>query len=346
MKKINILLFFLSALFMFSACSKDEDKVYLLTAENATAPTVNVEGASNIVVSEEIMNTFPAILNWSRANFGKDIVVEYILEMDTTESFATAKSTSLGNTVFSRALSTSELNTWAMGFGGYDSETNEVFETFLNMRILATPRLESSTVVNKPDTLYSNTVSFMVLPYVAEVPFKDVIYLTGSLISGVDEWNNDANGIGKGLQILFADDSKIDNKKYTYTGSFKANAEFKMPIAAGKWDPCWGGKGTAAGSLVLENNSANVTGPSTAGVYTLSIDLDAETYSFAAYTGATTSHTFIGIVGDATAGGWDTDTELTQVSPHIWVATSADLIPGKLKFRADKGWDINWEENP
>lgn len=48
-----------------------------------------------------------------------------------------------------------------------------------------------------------------------------------------------------------------------------------------------------------------------------------------------------GIIGDATPGGWDSDTAL-QPSDNglVWTGTMA-LKSGELKFRANNGWDIN-----
>ena len=48
-----------------------------------------------------------------------------------------------------------------------------------------------------------------------------------------------------------------------------------------------------------------------------------------------------GIIGDATSGGWDTDTPLTyNAADATWTVTT-DLIAGKFKFRANNDWAIN-----
>lgn len=51
----------------------------------------------------------------------------------------------------------------------------------------------------------------------------------------------------------------------------------------------------------------------------------------------------IGIIGTATPGGWDTDTDLNQsaTDPNVWTLT-LDLVQGECKFRQDNAWDINW----
>ena len=48
-----------------------------------------------------------------------------------------------------------------------------------------------------------------------------------------------------------------------------------------------------------------------------------------------------GIIGDATAGGWDSDQNMTWDSDKkCWTATLT-LTDGTMKFRANGGWDIN-----
>lgn len=48
-----------------------------------------------------------------------------------------------------------------------------------------------------------------------------------------------------------------------------------------------------------------------------------------------------GIIGDATSGGWDTDTPLTYNAADATWTVITDLIAGKFKFRANNDWAIN-----
>jgi hypothetical protein len=51
----------------------------------------------------------------------------------------------------------------------------------------------------------------------------------------------------------------------------------------------------------------------------------------------------IGIIGSATPGGWNDDTDLIRnpSNPYKWSKTLT-LTGGEAKFRADNGWDVNW----
>ena len=53
-----------------------------------------------------------------------------------------------------------------------------------------------------------------------------------------------------------------------------------------------------------------------------------------------------GIIGDATANGWDSDQDMTwDEEKHCWCATIT-LTDGTIKFRANDGWDINFGGDP
>lgn len=76
-------------------------------------------------------------------------------------------------------------------------------------------------------------------------------------------------------------------------------------------------------------------------------ELDTELYSNVVSVAITTfaPYNSVGIIGDATAGGWDTDTDMHRpdaANPTGWVATLY-LEGGKsVKFRASDAWDTNW----
>ncbi len=51
----------------------------------------------------------------------------------------------------------------------------------------------------------------------------------------------------------------------------------------------------------------------------------------------------VGLIGSATPGGWDADTNMVQSldSAHLW-SMVIDLNVGAVKFRLDDAWDVNW----
>jgi hypothetical protein len=54
----------------------------------------------------------------------------------------------------------------------------------------------------------------------------------------------------------------------------------------------------------------------------------------------------VGVIGDATPGGWDNDTNLIKnpSNPYKWSGTIT-LTDGEAKFRADNDWAVNWGGN-
>lgn len=73
-----------------------------------------------------------------------------------------------------------------------------------------------------------------------------------------------------------------------------------------------------------------------AGYYKIDVDLNAKTM-------ALTPVTTIGVIGDATADGWNSDQDMTyNATDHCWEISNIELKVGTFKFRANDDWAINW----
>lgn len=162
---------------------------------------------------------------------------------------------------------------------------------------------------------------------------KQVLYLTGDLIDGVAEWANSYDEIGDGLQVLFSDNSDSDGK-YTYTGLFNGDSDFKLPTVAGSATGQYGYNFSTSG---LELDADDIPGPYAAGYYTLSVNLSAMTVDFSPYAAGATAPTYttMSIFGDANPGGWVTGTAMSETSPHVWVTYGMPLTEGELVIRAN-----------
>ncbi|TRW27473.1 SusF/SusE family outer membrane protein [Flavobacterium zepuense] len=96
------------------------------------------------------------------------------------------------------------------------------------------------------------------------------------------------------------------------------------------WDTFYGSTG---GDGIAENDDDNLSVPA-AGTYQITVNLNTLTYSAVPYA--------YGIIGTATPGGWDADTNMSY--DHVaerWTYTG-DLTPGALKFRLNDAWTINY----
>ncbi|MDR2919380.1 MAG: SusF/SusE family outer membrane protein [Tannerella sp.] len=156
MKNINLFLF--AFLLILTACDYDQEQMFD-KEKDPVAPVLTVEGATTFVVTEELPDFFYSVLTWSRANFGKDIPANYILQVSDGEDFSgTIKTVVLGTDVYLRALSAAELYSWAVDdFGVNNDESGQKDPATLFFRIVAERTIPGSTAF----TVTSNVESML-----------------------------------------------------------------------------------------------------------------------------------------------------------------------------------------
>ena len=94
------------------------------------------------------------------------------------------------------------------------------------------------------------------------------------------------------------------------------------------------GNGATAGTLTTDGSAGNLELPGP-GFYELTANTSTLTWT---YTLTTWS-----IIGDATPGGWSTDTQLAyNAGTNSWSVTAAMLTAGSFKFRANDAWNIDF----
>ncbi len=155
---------------------------------------------------------------------------------------------------------------------------------------------------------------------VVRFPYPSELYLVGG--STVAGWTP-ANSV----KFVKAEDGKFEIYSYLTAGG----GGFKF-LQVKDWAGDWG-KG-AEGKVIQEGeNNLEVT---VDGFYRIFVDFTSLSYSVQAVSW--------GIVGNATPGGWDNDTNMTFVGglgSYKWQVDVA-LTAGEYKFRANDGWDINF----
>ncbi len=102
------------------------------------------------------------------------------------------------------------------------------------------------------------------------------------------------------------------------------------------WAVNWGSADFPSGIGTQDGDDIPVAA---SGTYRVTLDTMTGAYLFEELIAINT----IGLVGDATPGGWDVDTELMQDANDgaIWRA-NIDLVPGNCKFRANGEWVLSW----
>lgn len=133
---------------------------------------------------------------------------------------------------------------------------------------------------------------------------------------------------------VFMFQSATDTNQYSITlNLLQGEAKFR---ANGGWDVNWGAADFPSG--IGTQGGANIPVPQ-AGKYLIEFNKATGAYNFTEQV----EFTSIGVIGSATAGGWDAETPLTRDSgnPDLWKGT-VTLTVGELKFRANNAWAINW----
>ena len=124
-----------------------------------------------------------------------------------------------------------------------------------------------------------------------------------------------------------------------YDGQYKGFAyldgELKYKPHENDWNDDWEkASGDAYAGTLTTEGSGNIDAVAP-GFYMMDVDLVDLTYK----------HTLIetmGVIGSATPGLWDADTDMTyDNSDGSWNLT-IELTDGEIKIRANDGWDINW----
>jgi hypothetical protein len=170
------------------------------------------------------------------------------------------------------------------------------------------------------DAFYKITFNDKNLKYsinLVRLPYPDKLFLIGSIVN----WN-----LSNAIEF-----KKVNEGVFEMFYQFAADDEFKFIQAQGSYSGDWGKDPANAGKIVQEGE-INLTVPSGAGFYRIQVNFVDKTY--------TLTKTSWGLVGEATPGGWNTDTDMTFEAPYTW-KIDVTLAAGLFKFRANDAWDIN-----
>lgn len=121
-----------------------------------------------------------------------------------------------------------------------------------------------------------------------------------------------------------------------YTGFSYLNGEFKYKPNADNWEGDFEKvSGDCYEGTLSESGASNIDAIPE-GFYMMQVDLVNMTYKH-------TLISTIGVIGDATADGWNSDQDMTFDSTDgSWNISGITLTDGTIKFRANDAWDINW----
>lgn len=325
MKNITKSLIALIAVFAISCSSDDVENRPVVTPIDAPVLAAPGDGSSYVLSLENAASQAERFV-WSSANFDQDVAVQYEVELDKAgNEFANPRS--LGSVIGDNQISVSveTLNAAVMGAGG------EAF-TEGNFEVRVKASLNDSF-----EPMYSNIATISITPYVAIDP---VLFLVGAPQGyyGLNQWDNTTaipmRYIGNGTTKVFEAYVKV------------ATGEgFKFIGEQGTWDN--GNFGTIGGiqdgNLQNDGGSGDIKVAETDGdgLYYVQVDIDNLTYKAIKMNW--------GIIGSATANGWDGETAMTYDFATNQYSITATLAEGEMKFRAKNAsqfiYNDDWKFN-
>lgn len=307
-----------------AACTEEKVGPILPRPSEWAAPVIkNAATNTSVEFTPETAADKFETFEWEKANYGVNVSTKYIVEIDDNEDFSSA--VTLVETAEQQVdVSVEQMNNamLALGLPGFEEST-----VFVRVKSVMSDFNVARDTTYQNEPLVSSVISRTAITYQSsECGNFCTIGLIGSATPG--GWDTDTD-----LRLLDPAD------KYTWTTTiYLVGGQHVKFRASDSWDTNWGsntfpeGTGTAGGPDIQIPTS---------GYYKVVFNDNTGDYTFTALT--TPEYATLGVIGDATPGGWGADTDLTKDAgnPHIWTGTIT-LTAGKIKFRANDGWDVNW----
>ena len=286
------------------SCTEEEVGPTLNIAD-ATAPQITAPAAGTAIELNEENAAEVIEFTWTAADYGMSLAITYNLEMDLAGNDFAAPITIASVSELTTSMTKGDLNAKLLSNNVAAGATASV-----EFRVI-------SKISNDVDNLASAIVATEVTTYLVVIDYPK-LNVPGNY-QGWDPANE--------TTVIYSLRSDEKYEGYVY---FQEPTTFKF--ARGSWDENWGDTG-ADGTLDPGGDDISAD---EAGYYKLNVDLNSLTYSF--------MNTSWGLIGDATPGGWDADTDMTyDTENRVWTLTT-DLGAGEIKFRANDAWDLNYGE--
>lgn len=212
---------------------------------------------------------------------------------------------------------------WSYVFGCAEGNGNNGEEGNLKRRSDLGDDGSFKVVVDGDAKFIKMTLNMMDYTYKLEkLNFQEFIYVPGQH----QGWNPET------AQAL-----QSPNFDGVYTGFCYLNGNFKFTKER-NWNGEYNFNDFATKDDIFFNNDGSNINISEAGFYMITADVAASKLSAV--------KTSWGIIGDATANGWDADQDMTWSAEKGCWTTEITLKDGTFKFRANDGWDINFGGDP
>lgn len=302
-----------------AACNNDPELTVLADIQFPSGIDVS---ASEVVITESNLNNEVLTVNWPAVDYLIGAPVEYSVQFSVPSdtvgkaAWSKAKTVKAGTEVFTKAFKAKDLNKYALAFG---MEANVPGKMVVRVKSYV-DRDAFSAPITIDFTPYEKVV-VIPEPEPEPEPTLPALWVPGDF----QGWNPSTAPtiVDRGTGIY---------EGYIYIPDGGTN-EFKLTPQT-DWLPTTYGS-TESGKLVVANDAGNNIVAPGSGYFMLTANLTNMTY--------TITKTEWGIIGDATTGGWNTDTPMVyDPTKKVWTVTADMSTAGSFKFRANNAWIIDF----
>lgn len=300
-------------LFFLASCKKDGEQ-YNLQAGNFAANSLSASSGTLVLLPADDDKT-AVTFQWTQADFGKQPAVSYILQLDTpadtaANHWATAKTFTIPANTLQYGFLTKDLNNLLNTMGLAPAAANAVV-----VRIKADVN-QYNGAASTIASVYTNVLPLQITPYGLS------LYVPG-----------DYQGWNPGAAPQLAPVAGQPGLYEGYVNMPGSGVQYFKYTNAPDWNHTNYGDG-GNGTFSTDGLAAGLSVP-TGGYYYLTANLNNNTW--------TATKTTWGIIGDATPGGWDNDTQLSyDATTQVWTVTANMIKNGSFKFRANNAWALDF----
>lgn len=290
------------------ACKKDEDRAIATTGQPGTLAA----SQSSLTLTSANAKDTVQVFSWASTEYGFKAATKYTLQIAKGgTNFTAPKELSLGSER-QQKFTGADFNQMAILLGLAPGSAGQ-----LDVRV-------KSSISDSIPAVYSNTVTLNVTPYLVIINYPS-LWVPG-----------DYQGWDPASAPKIS--SKTDNGQYEGYVNIGGSLKFKLTS-----HPDWNHTNYGWASSTTSGNDVtgtmNTTGgdlfvPS-AGYYLLKADTKTNQWS--------ATKTTWGIIGDAVpTTGWNSDQDMVYDAATKKWSLTLNLTPGKIKFRANDDWTINF----
>lgn len=278
--------------------------------KDETQAVLDVKSAGALKASATTLNLIrddadkvAVTFDFTETNFGFNAAANNVLQIAVEgTNFATPKEVILEPKMLSKMFKVIDFNALMLSLG---------LPVSVDSKIQA--RLKSQ-LNDKVGLTYSNVLSMTVNPF----PLTSFLYVPGAY----QGWNP------SNAESLI---SPTSDGIYTGVINFTpGNLMFKI-VTKRSWGPPEYGKGATDGTIAV--GGSDIAAPKT-GWQKLTANTTANTLTFEDYS--------FGIIGSATPGGWDNDTDMAYDNATQTWSVTLPLVVGEIKFRLNDAWSVNY----